>query len=199
MSESARGAEQRNIDPRVLRTRMLLQEAVLQLATERELDSITIAHVAERATVNRATFYQHYGSRDELLLDAMEGELTGLAELVARCPLVELPDSVPNTFVEVFRHVESHIVLYQRMLGPCGSARFIDRLQYLVAEQVMRQLVVNSAGKRRSASLEARAHCAAGAFIALMRHWVLSADVLPAGRAAAQAWKVLGRQYGVCA
>ncbi|WP_228002406.1 TetR/AcrR family transcriptional regulator [Nocardia australiensis] len=195
MVESATEAGHRNTDPRVLRTRVLLQEAVLQLATERDLGSITIADVAERATVNRATVYQHYGNRDELLLDAMEGELAALADLVARCPLVELPDTMPNAFVEVFRHVESQLVLYQRMLGPCGSARFIDRLQHLVAEQVMRQLA-EKASLRRSSAFESRAHCAAGAFVGLIRHWVLNVNVLPARRAAAQAWKALTRQHG---
>ncbi|MEU4842459.1 TetR/AcrR family transcriptional regulator [Nocardia testacea] len=195
MAESATKVEHRNTDPRVLRTRVLLQRAVLQLATERDLGDITIADVAERATVNRATVYQHYGSRDELLLDAMEGELTTLTDLVARCPLVELPETMPNAFVEVFRHVESQIILYQRMLGPCGSARFIDRLQHLVADQVRRQLAVNT-DPRRSPAFESRAHCAAAAFIGLIRHWVLNVNALPVGQAAAQAWEALTPQHG---
>ena len=181
----------KRVDPRVLRTRELLKAAALQLAAERELDTITIAHVAERATINRATVYQHYRDRDDLLLEAMEGELSSLAALVARCPIAAPPKSMPPELVAVFNHVESATVLYQRMLGPCGSARFIDRLHHLVAEQVMLQLTMGAQATRDVAGARLRANCAAGAFIGLVRHWLLSETVHPAEKAAANAWHAL--------
>ena len=47
------------MDPRIARTRGSLQEALLELARERELDDISVGDVAERAGVNRSSFYQH--------------------------------------------------------------------------------------------------------------------------------------------
>jgi AcrR family transcriptional regulator len=181
----------KRVDPRVQRTRALLRAAVLELATEREPDAITIAQVAERATINRATVYQHYRDREELLLDAMESELAGLAELVARCPLVVLPEDMPPAFLDILRHVEANTVLYRRMLGPCGSARFINRLHQLVAEQVTRQLVEAGAGTPDAPAVELRAHCAAGAFIGLVTHWLDDGNDRTEA-AAADAWRALG-------
>src|ERR1700730_16662402 len=47
-------------DPRVRRTRKLLQDALLDLLAEKSFDAITVQDIAERSTINRATFYAHY-------------------------------------------------------------------------------------------------------------------------------------------
>src|SRR5665811_757073 len=47
-------------DPRIARTRRMLQTALLDLTREQPLDEITVADIADRAEVNRSSFYQHY-------------------------------------------------------------------------------------------------------------------------------------------
>jgi AcrR family transcriptional regulator len=55
-------------DPRVKRTRQLLLQAFVALVEERHnLHSISVQEVAERATVNRATFYAHFEDKYALL------------------------------------------------------------------------------------------------------------------------------------
>lgn len=55
-------------DLRVRRTRKLLREALLDLATEKGFDAITVNDLTERAMINRATFYRHYRDKYELAL-----------------------------------------------------------------------------------------------------------------------------------
>jgi hypothetical protein len=43
-------------DPRVKRTRQLLQRAFVDLIHEKSFEAITVQDIAERATLNRATF-----------------------------------------------------------------------------------------------------------------------------------------------
>ena len=50
-------------DPRVKRTRKLLQDALLELLTEKNFDAITVQDIAERSTINRATFYAHFADK----------------------------------------------------------------------------------------------------------------------------------------
>ena len=57
-------------DPRTRRTRQLLQGALRELMGSRSLDEISVQAIAEAATVNRATFYDHYTDKFALL-DAM--------------------------------------------------------------------------------------------------------------------------------
>lgn len=55
------------LDPRVRRTRKMLQDALAQLLKEKEFDRISIGDIAEAATLNRATFYDHYPDKFALL------------------------------------------------------------------------------------------------------------------------------------
>jgi AcrR family transcriptional regulator len=56
-----------NTDPRVLRSRQMLMEALLRLLTCKEFDDISIQEIADEATLNRATFYLHYTDKNALL------------------------------------------------------------------------------------------------------------------------------------
>src|SRR6204780_5013428 len=56
-----------NTDPRVLRSRQMLMEALLRLLTQKEFDDISVQEIADEATLNRATFYLHYADKNALL------------------------------------------------------------------------------------------------------------------------------------
>ncbi len=57
-------------DPRIRRTRKLLQGALGKLMHTKSFDEISVQDITEEATVNRATFYDHYTDKFALL-DAM--------------------------------------------------------------------------------------------------------------------------------
>jgi AcrR family transcriptional regulator len=54
-------------DPRIRRTRQLLQGALKQLMDQKPFDEISVQDITEAATVNRATFYDHYNDKFALL------------------------------------------------------------------------------------------------------------------------------------
>ena len=57
-------------DPRIRRTRQLLQGALRTLMQTKSFDEVSVQDITETATVNRATFYDHYTDK-YALLDAM--------------------------------------------------------------------------------------------------------------------------------
>lgn len=65
-------------DPRVKRTRRLLQEAFLGLMGEKSFRDITVQDITDRATVNRATFYAHYEDKYDLLDGCMRDDFRRL-------------------------------------------------------------------------------------------------------------------------
>lgn len=67
-----------SVDPRIRRTRVLLQESLGKLLEEKEFDKISVQDIAEAATVNRATFYDHYPDKFALLECMVAGRFAGL-------------------------------------------------------------------------------------------------------------------------
>ncbi|MBN9502455.1 MAG: hypothetical protein BGO01_13650 [Armatimonadetes bacterium 55-13] len=67
--------EKEKIDPRVLRTRKMLLRALKELLGEGRFADITVQDIAERATVNRATFYSHFEDKYALLEELLSDDL----------------------------------------------------------------------------------------------------------------------------
>ena len=61
------GSIAESTDPRILRSRQMLMEALLRLLTRKEFDNISVQEIADEATLNRATFYLHYPDKNALL------------------------------------------------------------------------------------------------------------------------------------
>lgn len=66
-------------DPRVKRTRKLLQDAFMSLLAEKSFQAISVQEITEQATLNRATFYAHfedkYALADWMLSEQFRGAL----------------------------------------------------------------------------------------------------------------------------
>jgi AcrR family transcriptional regulator len=60
-------------DPRIRRTRQLLQGALRTLMQTKSFDEIAVQDITELATVNRATFYDHYDDKYALLAAMVAG------------------------------------------------------------------------------------------------------------------------------
>jgi len=54
-------------DPRILRTRAALREALARLLRARSFEELTLLEVAQAAGLNRATIYKHYADKIALL------------------------------------------------------------------------------------------------------------------------------------
>jgi AcrR family transcriptional regulator len=59
-------------DPRILRSRRMLMDALARLLMKKEFEDISVQEIADEATLNRATFYLHYPDKNALL-QAMTG------------------------------------------------------------------------------------------------------------------------------
>lgn len=68
------------IDPRIRRTRALLQDALLKLMKEKDFEKISVQDISEAATVNRATFYDHYADKFALLECVAAGRFLNLLD-----------------------------------------------------------------------------------------------------------------------
>ena len=95
------------VDPRVKRTRQLLVQAFNDLLMEKGFEAMTVQDIADRATVNRATFYAHFADKYALLdyvasesfKRALSSKLPPHAELNA--PNVQLLIQIVGEYLEM--------------------------------------------------------------------------------------------------
>ena len=73
------GKADKRVDPRVKRTRELIVRAFNELVAEKGHTGLTVQEIAERATINRATFYAHFNDQyelfDHVISESFRGEL----------------------------------------------------------------------------------------------------------------------------
>ncbi|GLV55375.1 TetR family transcriptional regulator [Dictyobacter sp. S3.2.2.5] len=118
-------------DLRVRRTHKFLQEAMVELITEKGFEAITVGDIAERAMINRATFYRHYQDKYDLVAKIFEETANYLVEKLL--PIHKEKNSskqnTPEIWVQFFEHVADNDRLYRAMLGKNGSPWFADRMR----------------------------------------------------------------------
>jgi len=83
-----RDKDEKRVDPRIKRTRQLLQQALMDLMREKSFQAITVQDIAERATVNRVTFYAHFEDKYALLEYTMR-------EMIKQRLHSQLPEGTP--------------------------------------------------------------------------------------------------------
>jgi len=72
--------ETETTDPRILRSRRMLMDALVKLLMEKEFEDISVQEIADEATLNRATFYLHYADKNALLQAMTESRFRDLIE-----------------------------------------------------------------------------------------------------------------------
>lgn len=127
-----------SIDPRVSRTKELLENALLDLMEEKEYNKITVQEIAKRSTLNRATFYLHYYDKEELLQTYLDDALEVLEESV-RIPDAEfkyLSNEPHPVFIRMFEQMMKHGRFYKIMLAdnkiPSFSSQVIKIIERFV-------------------------------------------------------------------
>lgn len=164
---------ERKVDRRVRRTRNRLGQALLELIMEKDYEVITIQDITDRADLNRATFYLHYSSKEELLVASLEerfDELVGqFDQLSAERPIWEEKQSILLTF----QHVAENANLYKVLLSERGMGYLIHRIVDYITESSSKQLqdsLPPEAALNIPGGLIAR-HVA-GSLFALLSWWV---------------------------
>jgi AcrR family transcriptional regulator len=122
------------LDPRIRRTRELLQQALATLLDTRDFERISVQDITDAATVNRATFYAHYtdkfallecmvGTRFQALLATRNIVFDGTCFSAIHSLILGVCDYLAQTLSQPERRLEPHlesaiIAVIRRMLQP---------------------------------------------------------------------------------
>jgi AcrR family transcriptional regulator len=127
----------KKLDPRVVRTRKLLREALVASILEKGYDATNIQDITDRAGLRRATFYLHYGDKDALLLSMMQETLDALMqEMEARAANSFSAETQPSEDLMTFQHVQERADLYRAVLSGQGAAGITRGVRDFLAERI---------------------------------------------------------------
>ncbi|MBZ9639973.1 TetR/AcrR family transcriptional regulator [Streptomyces sp. PSKA30] len=117
-------------DPRITRTITALQRAAVELASQRPVSRITVAELAGRAGVTRATFYNRYSAPLDPLVEALYADLeTGhRLEDRRRAEGYPGPELLRLAVAEVADHVERFAGVYRHALDDPADRGVYDAL-----------------------------------------------------------------------
>jgi AcrR family transcriptional regulator len=156
-------------DRRSLRTRNLVNNALLALLFERRYETITVQDILDRANIGRSTFYTHYFDKEDVLESIVEQMLGTFDQEFARRNGEE--GIVPG--LELFEHVQQHYTYFQAILrGHAGEVLWTSAQNTLAKTIEQSLLSIYTDKPSSSIPMPLIAQYLAGAFLSLMQWWL---------------------------
>lgn len=157
------------LDPRVKRTRQMLQCALARLLKEKEFDQISVQDIADTATLNRATFYDHYDDKFALLECLVGSRFNELLEQRG----VRFDGSCASGLKATVLGVCDFLLEWQRQMEPHLESAVIAVVRRMILEGAKRH-----AGES-AVSPEMIASTVSWAIFGAAREWVGTPDRCP--------------------
>ncbi|HEX2910152.1 MAG TPA: TetR/AcrR family transcriptional regulator [Chloroflexia bacterium] len=183
-----------NTDLRVRRTQTAIREALLSLIEEKGFEAIIVQDIADRAMINRVTFYKHYRDKYDLLektMNEMYQELMARVKVAPSSP----PDRVIfNLLVLWLEEVIKYASFYRTMLGKEGSPAFTSQVRKqlgsLIADAVEQ---LSTSHDRNDTSFTIQLQFTIGGFLSVTEWWLDRQPSMPIEQVASQLQHLLFR------
>jgi len=163
------------LDPRIKRTRHLLREALISLINEKGFDAITVRDLTERAGINRATFYEHYRDKFDLLDQTIDEFLLSFGNHVAPQSVEEFTkngEPIP-VFVRMFEFIYQHAFFFQVMMGENGIPSFQRRMLKMIRQFMDKKLdQIHPQPEKMKVPKEIFIHYISYANLGLITYWL---------------------------
>jgi len=123
-------------DRRILRTRQMITESLLNLLMQKKFNDITIQEITDEANVGRATFYLHYRSKEECLIQLLTQGFDSLVAGIDQTVGSQNKDMIA-VVEQIFIHTAHHRKLYLALLGDYQSANVLADVQNYIRGKML--------------------------------------------------------------
>ena len=183
-------------DPRITRTTQACEHAIVELASQRPISQITVADLADRARVTRATFYNHYSSPLELLIQVLLVDLERAHRLEEerRAEGTYSPAQMLRlTTADVAEHIERFKALYQHAANDAADGAVYEALVRHFADYALAFIARCTHPDLPDVNHQVVAQFVAHGFAGAIKAWLsddtlTTADLVDAAVAAAPVW-----------
>jgi len=185
-------------DLRVLRTKQSIRKAFFELIQEKGYEAITIQDIADRAMINRNTFYLHYQNKPDLLDICMEELLSELKKAIVLCPIHMNPFSISRleaVMQAVLEHVSGNISFYDAMLIEENRIYpFRAKMENIIRDKLNEGWNPAQGNPPLAISKDLLLEYLVSSFMGMIIWWIKNEMPLPAGEVASQFSKIVA--YG---
>ena len=125
-------ASRHDSDKRVIRTKKAIKEALFKLMEEKDISSISISELTQKANVNRRTFYIHYRNITDIL-DEIESDLVdALGKLVEGIDLEAPQQSAYDLFIGLNSLISVEFDYYFHLVRVDMRGMLMSRLKNVI-------------------------------------------------------------------
>jgi len=130
--------KEKKVDRRIQKTKKALTEALINLILEKGYEKVTIQDIIDKANVGRSTFYIHYESKEQLLLDGHNN----LNVPLFTNEINKEEDTNLISFESLFEHIEENKQLAKAMLGKKGGNMMTEFFKNNIALKIRKRYIV---------------------------------------------------------
>jgi AcrR family transcriptional regulator len=162
-------------DPRIRKTRQLFHDALLQLLGSKSFDDISVQDIADVATLNRATFYDHYTDKFALL----EALITGGFHKVLGERSVRYDGICPSAARAIILAACDYLATLRDSQSGCQRRSNVEALEDAAMIAAIRRVLAEGLERHTSLPEERRAMQAAAASWAIygaVKEWLNMPD-----------------------
>ena len=176
-------------DPRVIRTKVSLRQALEELITEKSFSTLTIGQITAHAGLDRSTFYLHYSGLHTLLEDCARELFAEMRTVIYANKTADYHanPSVLEPFVaSVFKHLEKHHRFYKTMLGRQGDPYFRTLFQDQISELIFEPVEMSDSLEQNTVQYSMTLRFFSAGFAGLASWWLEKDMPIPLEEASRQ-------------
>lgn len=164
-------------DPRIRRTRQLLQRSLQKLMQTRPFDEISVQEIAEASTVGRASFYRHYTDKFTLFDALIENNFYKLLQQRG----VSFDAARPETALALILATCDHLAQAHADTGAFPSRNAFEPLMESAMTAVIRRILIQGMTQTAPSTLpvEIAATATGWAIYGAVKQWFHTPDHPP--------------------
>jgi len=180
----------KKVDLRIRRTKQSIRTAFFELIQEKGYEAITIQDIADRAMINRNTFYLHYENKPDLLHTCIDGLLTEVKNVIVQCPINENPYSISKletVMRAILEHITRNTSFYRAMLIEENRIyQFREQMENIIKDKLNEGVHPNAGKSPVPISKELLLEYLVSSFMGVIIWWIKNDQPLSASEVSSQ-------------
>lgn len=166
------------LDRRIVKTRDDIRNAFISLLKEKSFDEITVKDIAEKANINRATFYKHYEDKYDLISYLEEEIIERIKQIIEASSPMNLTLAIQEqpayqTIVNIYHYINEERDLIEVLISPNGNQTFLTHMEFLLEQMLMNLFKNQITTKQSKLKLELIVVYLASAHLGVIKHWLI--------------------------